>query len=227
MAVRLFHNLLEQGLTPFVYHFLRLYLSTLKVKVINQEMALGHLAKGGTAIVAVWHQRFLSALVYASRFKYLRPCVMISQSRDGDLISPIVERLGLVPIRGSSSKGGRNAAAAFLAGLSKNPVAVHIVDGPRGPRGVVKPGTLRLAQLSGAAIFPLHISARAVWIAHSWDRFLIPKPFTQILIRWGQPVFAPKEMGAESLEAMRKDIEKDLLEGHARDDLNWGWKHPL
>jgi lysophospholipid acyltransferase (LPLAT)-like uncharacterized protein len=185
------------------------------------------LAAGGKAVAALWHQRFFSVLSYAATFRAFNPAVMISSSRDGDLISPVAERLGLCPVRGSSSRGGKPALTEIVSAMSRNPMAAHVVDGPRGPKGIVKAGVVRLAQMAGAEIFPLHISAEKAWVLNSWDRFLIPKPFSKILIRWDQPIPVKRKMDALTFENFRQRLERTLVEGHAHDDLGWGWSHPL
>ena len=92
---------------------------------------------------------------YARRFREFSPAVMISRSRDGEMIADVYRRLNFRPVRGSSSSGGREALAAMVADLSTNPFAVHAVDGPR---GLIKAGIIRMAQLSGAPIIPVYIS---------------------------------------------------------------------
>jgi lysophospholipid acyltransferase (LPLAT)-like uncharacterized protein len=227
MGVRLPSFLLKYGLIPCTYYFLRLYLSLLRVNVIGEEVLLQHLANHGRIIAALWHQRFLPALAYVTKFRKLRLCVMISQSKDGDLIAPIAKRLGLEPVRGSSSRGGKKALATILKTLEDRPGVVHIVDGPRGPKGEVKPGLIGMAQATGAAIIPVFVSAQRAWVMGSWDRFLVPKPFSRVKIRWGQPFFVPRTSDPESFERYRKEIESRLAEGYAEDDLSWGWKEPL
>ncbi len=227
LAVRLPQRLLRYGLISCAYYFLRVYLFFLRIGVIGEDMALQYVADDGRVIIALWHQRFLPALAYASRLRKFKPCVMISQSEDGDLIAPLAKRLGIEPVRGSSSKGGKKALATILKALNKNPVAVHIVDGPKGPKGVVKPGLIKMAQISGATIIPFFASTEKAWAIKSWDRFLIPKPFSKVMLRWGEPFFVPRHVDAEAFETLRKDIEDKLAEGYAEDDLGWGWKEPL
>lgn len=214
-------------LLPGAYLPLRLYLFSLRPRVVNEDLLQDHLAAGGKAVAVLWHQRFLPGLPYATTFRSFNPAVMISSSRDGDLISPVAKRLGLCPVRGSSSRGGKPALTAMVSAMSRNPIAAHVVDGPRGPKGVVKAGAVRLAQLAGAAIFPLHISAEKAWVLNSWDRFLIPKPFSQVLIRWGRPIPVNRKMDALAFENLRQRLERTLLDGHAHDDLEWGWSHPI
>ncbi|MBM4332843.1 MAG: DUF374 domain-containing protein [Deltaproteobacteria bacterium] len=212
---------------PLIYNLIRFYLSLIKIRVVNEDALLTHLKSSGKVLAAIWHQRFFGALGYAKKFSYLSPSVIISQSRDGELIAQVAMRIGFRPVRGSSSQGGKKALLAILKDLTLNPAALHAVDGPQGPKGVVKPGLIRMAQLSQAAIFPVYISVNRAWIMRSWDRFLIPKPFSRILIRWGNPIFVPENMDSETFEAMRLDIEGKMIQGHAQDDLNWGWEKPL
>ena len=76
---------------------------------------------------------------------------------------------------------------AMLRAIKQNPGVIHIVDGPTGPKGVVKPGLTAMAQVTGAPIFPVIISAEKAWVMRSWDRFLVPKPFSRVTIRWEPP----------------------------------------
>jgi len=214
-------------LTPLFYYLIRLYLSLLRVRVVGEEIALGCLADYGRLIAAVWHQRFLPALAYVTKFRNFEPIVMISQSRDGELASRLAERLGLIPVRGSSSRGGAEALAAVVRALKENSAVIHIVDGPKGPRGIVKPGLISMAQVSGAVILPVIVSATKVWTFHSWDRFMVPKPFSEVTIEWGQPLAIPRHLDPSETEEFRREIERRLSEGYAEADLCSGWPQPL
>ena len=227
MALHVSRYLLKLRLMPICHYFLRFYLSLLKLEVAGEEPAYTQFRKYGRVIVPLWHQRLLPALAYVTRFSHFNPIVMISRSRDGELIAEIAQRLGLVPVRGSSSRGGVEAFMTIVKELKKNPAVVHIVDGPRGPKGVVKPGLIRLAQLSGAPILPVIVSAENAWIAGSWDRFLVPKPFSRVTIRWEEAVTVPPDAGPEESEALRKNIENRLTAAYAEADLKLGWKKPL
>ena len=209
------------------YYFLRCYLSLLRVRVAGEEIALGCLTEYGRLIIAVWHQRFLPALAYVTKFRDFKPIVMISQSRDGELIARIADKLGLVPIRGSSTRGGTTALVEILKALKENPAVIHVVDGPKGPKGIVKPGLIRMAQISGAVIVPVIISANKAWIMGSWDRFLVPKPFSKVTIEWSQPLVVPRDLDPSRHEELRAEIEKRLSEGYAAADRSLGWKDSL
>jgi hypothetical protein len=162
-----------------------------------------------------------------TKVKSLHPLVMISQSRDGELAARLVQRFGLVPVRGSSTRGGAAAVVAILRALKKSPILIHIVDGPTGPKGIVKPGLISVARISGAVILPVIVSADRAWIMGSWDRFLVPKPFSRVTIEWGHPLVVPQGLDPAQQEEFRKDIEQRLSEGYAQADLSSGWAHPL
>ena len=149
---------------------------------------------------------------------------MISKSRDGDLIADIFSRMNFRPVRGSSSLNGKQALAAMVDDLRDHPFAVHVLDGPKGPRGVVKSGLIVLAKQSGAPIIPVYISTSRAWVLHSWDRCLVPKPFSKIVIRWGRPTAVPKEVDEHVFEEIRVGIEKQMLENQRWDDCLFGWK---
>ncbi len=227
MALHLSRYLIKLRLLPVCHIFLRLYLSLLRLEILGEEPAYERFKKHGRIIVPVWHQRLLPALAYVTRFKDFNPIVMISRSRDGELIADMAHRLGLVPVRGSSSRGGVEAFMTLVKELERNPAVIHIVDGPRGPKSVVKPGLIRMAHLSGAAIFPVTISTDRAWVAGSWDRFLVPKPFSKVTIQWEEPFFVPADADPEALEDLRKNIEIRLIESYAKADLKAGWEAPL
>jgi lysophospholipid acyltransferase (LPLAT)-like uncharacterized protein len=218
---------LKYGLMPVAHYLVRAYLLLIKIKTVNEGMGLQHLKSGQKMIAAIWHQRILVVMGYARRFGDYEPSVMISQSRDGEMIAKVYSRFNFRPIRGSSSRGGKEALASMVEDLVHHQVVVHILDGPRGPRGVVKPGLIVMAQLSGVPIIPVYISVNRAWVLNSWDRFIIPKPFSTVVIRWDSPIYVPKSMDNETFENTRKKIEQHLKENQIRDDQEQGWTTPL
>jgi len=227
MIKRLSHFALKYGFMPVAHYLVRVYLLLIKIKVINEEIGLQHLKSGQKMIAAIWHQRILVVMGYARRFGGYQPSVMISQSRDGEMIAKVYSRFNFRPIRGSSSRGGKEALANMVEDLVHHQLAVHILDGPRGPRGVVKPGLIVMAQLSGVPIVPVYISVNRAWVLDSWDHFIIPKPFSTVVIRWDSPIYVPESMDSEEFETTRKKIEQHLKENQIRDDKEQGWIMPL
>lgn len=218
---------LEYGLMPVAHYLVRAYLLLIKIKTVNEEIILRQLKSGQKVIAAIWHQRILVVMGYARKFSGYEPSVMISQSRDGEMIAKVYSRFNFRPIRGSSSRGGKEALMNMVEDLVHHQIAVHILDGPRGPRGVVKPGLIVMAQLSGVPIVPVYISVNRAWVLDSWDRFIIPKPFSTVVIRLDSPIYVPKSMDIETFENTRKKIEQHLKENQIRDDQEQGWTFPL
>jgi lysophospholipid acyltransferase (LPLAT)-like uncharacterized protein len=133
------------------------------------------------AVYALWHRCLLAC---AWRFRNRGVTILISRSFDGELIARTVERLGFVAIRGSSSREGtsglRNLHRAYLAGH----YCAITADGPRGPAMVAKPGVTQLAKLADTTVRAFYAHPDRAWQLRSWDRFLIPKPFSRVTIAW-------------------------------------------
>ena len=214
---------LQHHLMIVAYCITRLYFLTIQIKTVNEAPIRRHLEGGSKLIAAIWHQRIIAVIGYARRFGVYRPSVMISKSRDGDVVADFFRCLGFRPVRGSSSRDGKQALAAMIDDLKDHPFAVHVLGGPQGPRGVVKPGLVALAGKSGIPVVPFYISMSRAWMLRSWDRCLIPKPFSRIVVRWGEPRTVPGDMDERTFEAIRLGIEAHMLENQRRDDRRFGW----
>jgi lysophospholipid acyltransferase (LPLAT)-like uncharacterized protein len=226
MIKKLSRFAIKFGLIPLFYYVLRMYLLFIRVTVVNKEVEsalIDCLKKGRKIIVAIWHQRIFIGMPYAKRFGWLSPSVMISRSRDGEMIADIYRRFRFRPVRGSSSRGGKEALGAMISDLQKNPLAIHVLDGPRGPRGVVKPGLIVMAQSTGVPIYPIYVSVDRAWMLNSWDRTLIPKPFSRVSVRLGSPFSVPEQMDEVLFETTLKRFEHLMKENQRCDDRALGW----
>jgi len=152
-----------------------------------------------------------SLIRHFPNYKIFNPSVMISQSKDGEIAAGVVKRAGWHPVRGSSSRGGREALQNMIANLNETKLAGHIVDGPKGPSGRVKAGAIRLAHAANAVIVPCYISAENGWYFNSWDKFLLPKPFSKVSLRFGKMIKFDKVKHEESFEKQRKQLEEIML----------------
>jgi len=193
--------------------------STYKVRLVDPEKEKETLERDNSLVYASWHQRFFPGITFFARRKPI--AIMISQSRDGGLIASIVDMLGWESVRGSSSRGGRSALLQLKKLARKGYKIGHIVDGPKGPFGEVKPGLVLIAQTTGLAIVPTITSAERRWQANSWDRFMIPKPFSRIIIRFGEPYYVPREMDEGEFEEKRLEIEQRLHRLYEETDRMW------
>ena len=167
---------------PLAALLIRLLGATLRYRDVNAPgTAPGHTLPG-PAIFAFWHCALLSC---AHRFRGLRIAILISASFDGELIARTVERLGFLPVRGSSSRGGPLALKGMAEAYRAGHRCAFTADGPRGPARVAKPGPVLLAELTGASwLGAFHAQPARAWSLRSWDRFMIPKPFTTVIFTW-------------------------------------------
>ena len=99
----------------------------------------------------------------------------------------------------------------MTANLKKSKLAAHIVDGPRGSSGKVKAGVIRLAHVANAVIVPFYVSAENGWYFNSWDKFLLPKPFSKVSLRFGKMIKFESVKDEESFEKQRKQLEDIML----------------
>jgi len=189
------------------YGILRAYCRTFRITVINEGPWQNYLQKGGSLLCCCWHQQVFPTLAYIGNFRELSPPLMISLSNDGDIGAGIVRRFGWTPVRGSSSKGGLKALKQMIRELRRSMLAGHIVDGPQGPAGIVKPGTISLALAARAVIVPVSISADRAWFFNSWDRFMLPKPFAGIRITFGEMIHLDGSAVKTDVEAWRRHLE--------------------
>jgi len=190
-----------------------------RVRVIKPEIELNVLKRGQVPIYASWHQRLFPGITFFARRKPIS--IIISQSKDGELISRIVNLLGWHPVRGSSSRGGKKALREIYTLSKKGYKIAHIVDGPKGPRNVVKPGLLIISKISGMPIIPTITSAEKKWVFNSWDRFIVPKPFSRVIIRFGDEINVPKNLKGLAFEKKRFSVEETLKKLYVETDLLW------
>lgn len=166
------------------------------------------------AILCCWHNQILFFTGYLERnliHKGFPLTMMISMSKDGDLASRLAELAGGAVVRASSSKGGaRGLKQLYRVIKNQRQSTIVLPDGPRGPRYEMKMGSIVLAQLTGAPIIPLAYAPKSCWTLRSWDRFIIPKPFTRITVAVGEPIQVARTGDEESQEQERLRVQQKL-----------------
>jgi lysophospholipid acyltransferase (LPLAT)-like uncharacterized protein len=166
------------------------------------------LAAGRQPILALWHGRILPATLY---FQHRGIVAMTSENFDGEWIARIHERFGYRAARGSTSRGARRAMVQLLHEVARGHAVAFTVDGPRGPARVSQAGAVWLAQATGHPVVPFHAEASSAWTAKSWDRTMVPKPFSTIALVIGEPLYVETGAPEEALEAARRDLDRRLL----------------
>jgi lysophospholipid acyltransferase (LPLAT)-like uncharacterized protein len=142
-------------------------------------------ASGQPFVFAFWHGQMLP-LLYQHRGEGV--AVLISEHGDGEIIAQIALGLGYGTVRGSTSRGATRALVEMARAIDAGSELAITPDGPRGPARSVASGVLAVAHRSGAPIVPIGVWARRGWHLKSWDRFLIPRPFTRVQIAYGDPI---------------------------------------
>jgi len=143
-------------------------------------------ASGRQPIFGFWHGRILAAIL---RFRDSNITVITSQNFDGEWISKVTAKFGYGSARGSTSRGGSRALVQLRRVLDEGGAAAFTVDGPRGPAKIAQPGAVWLAGATGHPVVPFHIEATRAWALHSWDRHLIPKPGSDVVVAIGEPLY--------------------------------------
>lgn len=160
-------------------------------------------------VCAIWHDE-LFPLVFLHRKENV--VAVVSQSRDGDLLSRVLQGQGIHLARGSSSRGGVKALVSSIRQvLDDHRDAVITVDGPRGPRHRTKDGAIYLAMKTGALIVPVRVKmSRTKVFLKAWDRFQLPWPFSTCIVFYGTPYQLKKDMTALEIEEQREVLQTKL-----------------
>jgi lysophospholipid acyltransferase (LPLAT)-like uncharacterized protein len=186
---------------------IRLLGLTWRIRTVDGRYLESARAMSGRVVFAFWHGRLLP-LSYT--YRGLRVHVLASEHPDGELMGRTIRHLGFGHVRGSSSRGGARAIFELVRLIKEGFDLGITVDGPKGPKFVVKPGPVEIAKLSGAPIVPITASSARHWAFDSWDSFEVPKPFSTVVVRYGEPVAVPAEAGPEMIEEHRRLLEERL-----------------
>ncbi len=207
-------------LPPLATLVIRLLHLTLRYRIHVAEETRRILEEGKPVLLAFWHGRML-ILPPVLREGYWKRghaiWVMVSRHWDGELIARTVKPFRVFSARGSSTRGGREALQELVEKGRMGLTVAITPDGPAGPCYTVQPGVVRIAQLTGLPIVPLTWAACPRWIASSWDRFQIPRPFSRVSVVFDEPIRVAAGEDPDGLEACRACVEKRL--GQATDRM--------
>ncbi len=136
--------------------------------------------------------------------------VMTSRSLDGEFIARVISRMGFLPVRGSSSRGGQRALLEMNQLLTEGHSVAFTIDGPRGPRNVAKKGPVLLSRISGVPVIAFYVAVEHAWVLNTWDRLMIPKPFSRIYVRVAKKIFVPPDADDAAMERYHAEMQAAL-----------------
>jgi lysophospholipid acyltransferase (LPLAT)-like uncharacterized protein len=185
---------------------IRLIGPTLRLTVSFEEGAPAPL-DSRPLILAFWHSCIFPA-IYAWRGLQIR--VMSSDSFDGEYTGRIIRKFGFVKVRGSSSRGAVRGLLGMRREIEQGWSVAFTIDGPRGPRYVAKPGPVVLARATGAPMVAFHIALENPWVLNTWDKSMVPKPFSRALLRISRKIVVPEGSDASQRERFHAELQAAL-----------------
>ncbi|CAN5530056.1 lysophospholipid acyltransferase family protein [soil metagenome] len=196
----------------FGFCLLQLWARTLRFEVTDHANLIGT-PPMPRYIGALWHNRLLLLPHVIRRFLPQRHgAALISASRDGALLADLVQRFGFDVVRGSSSRKGVTAMLQLADVMANGRDAVITPDGPRGPAYEIGPGIVFLAQKAAAAVVPINMEYSSYWRLRSWDRFVLPRPFSTVRVIFGVPHVVRATTSDEEFESERIRLQDALLQ---------------
>jgi hypothetical protein len=209
MRIRITNRYVIGFLSCLAIFLLRVITFTCKVQYINKRYIDEFLLGDKKLVITTWHR---CAIYFLFKYGFLHPMVLFSSSKDGDLFADFARKAGIIPARGSSTRGGKEGTDQMLKFLhTSGRIVATVADGPQGPALRAKPGLVRIAQRSGVRLMPMTWSADKVWmLVKAWDKMIIPKPFSRIVISALEPYLIPKEAKGVEFDNYVKGMERTL-----------------
>ena len=204
MKKLLFNYVLPYLLFGLIY----IWCLTIRSKNLNEEEENHIKSLTGSYILTLWHGRIFYLFYYLRRNPdYF---LLISPSTDGDLLARLAQLMGYSVIRGSSYKKTVPAARSLIKVLNRNQRIIIIADGSRGPRCIAQSGSLQLAGITGAPVFAMTFGSKNKMVLNSWDRFVIPPPFSRCALSFSSPITLSRKPSEQSIEEKRMELENTL-----------------
>lgn len=199
-------------LVAFGYRLLQVWARTLRFTVDDRAQVIG-VPPNERYIGALWHNRLLLLPFVIKKFlPERRGGALISASRDGALLADLVERFDFEVVRGSSSRKGASAIRQLAEIIAGGRDVVITPDGPRGPAYELGQGIVFLAQQSGAAVVPINLEYSSCWRVKSWDRFILPKPFSKVRVTFGLPHHVAPTASDSEFEKARQRLQEAMMQ---------------
>lgn len=205
---KLIKKILEQLSLILIPIYLRFVVITSKIIKVNKEKFEEYINLNKPFILSAWHCNVFGGVILIENLDFY---ILISQSKDGDLIDTIAKKFKNNSVRGSSSKGGIQALKTLIKLAKENKRIIITPDGPKGPVFEVQDGIITVASKTGIPIIPFHFESTKQKILNSWDQTRVPFLFNQIVIRYGDPIFIPPNLTQEQFEYYRNFVKEKMM----------------
>jgi len=199
----------------FTYWATRILGWTVRVEVINPDIPKCFWERGTPVIFVFWHGRLLM-MPLVNQGKKLS--FLVSPHRDGQVVGKALKQFGLHPILGSTTRKSFSGFKNMIKALQNGSDVALVPDGPRGPRYKAQIGVIELSRLTGKPIVPVTFGASKKIIFKTWDRFLLPYPFSKGVFIWGEPIQVDPHGDRTHIEEKRLLLENRLNEITERAD---------
>ncbi len=197
---------------PLAYYLIKFVGVTQRVRYIGLENIRRVFREQGNAIIAFWHNRIFGIPYnYRRLFGKKKIVTLSSRSRDGEYSTRIQQQFGGETIRGSSSQGGPEALKKLVREIQSGKDCAITPDGPRGPKYSVHEGAVAVARLAGVPIVPVSYDCTRKRILKSWDSFIVPLPFGQMVFVFGNPIYTERNDRKLSTEELRSALKDELM----------------
>jgi lysophospholipid acyltransferase (LPLAT)-like uncharacterized protein len=199
-------------LIAFGHRLLQIWARTLRFTIEDHANVVGA-PPNERYIGALWHNRLLILPFVIKRYlPERRGAALISASRDGALLADLVERFDFEVVRGSTSRQGASAVRQLAEIIASGKDVVITPDGPRGPAYELGQGIVYLAQQSGAEVVPINMEYSRCWRVKSWDRFILPKPFSSVRVIFGPPHRVAQTSTEADFERERARLQEAMIQ---------------
>lgn len=166
-------------------------------------------------IYTLWHSRIFAATpIWARKIgRHRKAAVLTSASHDGAILAAAMGFFGLSAVRGSSSRRAVAALVGMRRALEQGIDVCITPDGPRGPRYSFSPGVIKIAEMTGAAVLPIHLTCERAWRLRTWDKMVIPLPFSRVRVIFDEAIVVPRGMDEEQFASHLRAIQQRMLDG--------------
>jgi hypothetical protein len=213
-------------LSLVIFFITRLFHSTYRYRYSNGQTLKNLKLKNQNFVFAIWHQQLFAGILAQTGHQHI---VIVSKSKDAAPVAFTCKMLGHLVVRGSSRKGnvdknGKEAKEEMIEKLKLGHPGAVTVDGPKGPALKVKPGIIDMAKNSNAYLVPYVVCSSSFWQFKSWDSFRLPKPFSKILVSYGEPIIVNRENDTYNEDQNKLETALNALTEKTLQDLH-NWKN--